>query len=366
MIKGDNMNWEESLFLDGKEEIANHFGKLGSLLLILGIGFDPRTCKIAEIILGINPNVSVWVVDYQDEGLHNNANEESSRRNYQRLVDLCKGSAAFKRLTIPMYKLDGYKKTLTIYERVKKEFTTEKINIYKNIIVDVSAMPRGVSFSILKRLLSIRGQDQRINIAVCENSEYDDAIVPVIVEESAEYLPGFNTFSMSLEQDESETIWFPVLGMSDTGTLKIISDYIKPIEICPIIPFPSKDVTRGERILRSCGETLFREMNVEKRNIIYVPENNPLLVYRKLFDTVNYYERALKIVTERTTKYAFSSQSSKMIDVGVLLAIIQLSQLGLKTGIVIVENQGYTQMGDYCEGKESVYCLCLHDNVFEW
>ena len=53
-------------------------------------------------------------------------------------------------------------------------------------------------------------------------------IVPVIVEESAEYLPGFNTFSMSLEQDESETIWFPVLGMSDTGTLKIISDYIKP------------------------------------------------------------------------------------------------------------------------------------------
>ena len=215
---------------------------------------------------------------------------------------------------------------------------------------------------------SIKGETQKLCVAVCENSKFDDRIRPVIVDESAEYLPGFNTFSMLLEQDDGETVWFPVLGLDDVTAFHIIDNYLKPIEICPVIPFPSKDIQRGERILRSCGEALFRERHVEKRNIIYVPENYPLWVYQKLYDTVRYYEKALHIDqnSNRVIKYAFSSQSSKLIDIGVLLAIMDLVREGIKAGIVVVENQGYQAEDPYPKEDEELYCLCLNDSIFAW
>ena len=255
-----------------------------------------------------------------------------------------------------------------ISESVRAQFSREFISGYQTIVIDVSAMPRGVGYSIIKRLIDIKGETQKLCVAVCENSKFDDRIRPVIVDESAEYLPGFNTFSMLLEQDDGETVWFPVLGLDDVTAFHIIDNYLKPIEICPVIPFPSKDIQRGERILRSCGEALFRERNVEKRNIIYVPENYPLWVYQKLYDTVRYYEKALHIDqnSNRVIKYAFSSQSSKLIDIGVLLAIMDLVREGIKAGIVVVENQGYQAEDPYPKEDEELYCLCLNDSIFAW
>ena len=105
---------------------------------------------------------------------------------------------------------------------------------------------------------------------------------------------------------------------------------------------------------------------MEKRNIIYVPENHPLWVYQKLYDTVRYYEKALHIDQDRVIKYAFSSQSSKLIDIGVLLAIMDLAREGIKAGIVVVENQGYQAENTYPEKDEELYCLCLDDSIFVW
>ena len=267
-----------------------------------------------------------------------------------------------------MYRGDGLKKRLVISESVRAQFSREFISGYQTIVIDVSAMPRGVGYSIIKRLIDIKGETQKLCVAVCENSKFADRIRPVIVDESAEYLPGFNTFSMLLEQDDGETVWFPVLGLDDVTAFHIIDNYLKPIEICPVIPFPSKDIQRGERILRSCGEALFRERHVEKRNIIYVPENYPLWVYQKLYDTVRYYEKALHIDqnSNRVIKYAFSSQSSKLIDIGVLLAIMDLVREGIKAGIVVVENQGYQAEDPYPKEDEELYCLCLNDSIFAW
>ena len=113
---------------------------------------------------------------------------------------------------------------------MRNALVSEKIQDYKHILIDISAMPRGVAFSIIKRVLDIKSTAQSIYILVCENSECDDKIKPVLAEESAEYLPGFNTFSMSMEADNDENIiWLPILGMNEEAAFRIIDNYLKPI-----------------------------------------------------------------------------------------------------------------------------------------
>ncbi len=360
--------WKDRLFLEGKQKITEYFQEQEHVLLILGHGFDPRACKVAEVLTEAALSLAVCLVDYNESDSGKDAkNESRSRENHEDILKICRDIPLLER-QIPMYRGDGPKKILVISESIRSQFNMEFISDYQTIVIDVSAMPRGVGYSIIKRLIDIKAETQKLCVAVCENSKFDDMIRPVIVEESAEYLPGFNTFSMQLEQDDGETVWLPVLGPDDVTAFHIIDNYLKPIKICPVIPFPSKDIQRGERALRSCGEALFRERNVEKRNIIYVPENHPLWVYQKLCDMVRYYEKSLHINQNRNRviKYAFSSQSSKLIDIGVLLAIMDLVREDIKAGIVVVENQGYQAEDPYPEKDEELYCLCLDDSIFAW
>ena len=361
--------WNDCLFLDDTDKILDYFASKNDSLLILGKGFDPRACTILEKLKPVMPELLVWLIDYNDRSKKDDGrNESRSEDNYNHLLDICDG-VVNQEIKIPLYGGSENERTLVISESVRNVFVSEMLQGYKHILIDVSAMPKSVAFSIIKRIIDVKSSEQSIYILVCENSECHDKIKPVIGEESAEYLPGFNTFSMSMESDTDEKIiWLPILGMNGEAAFRIINNYLKPIEICPVVPFPSKDIRRGENILRSYGQTIFRENGVEKRNIIYVPENYPILVYQKLYDTVKYYEKAFNTLkkTGQTMKYAFSSQSSKLIDIGVLLAIINLNNENIKTGIVVVENQGYVLKGDYNKENERIYCLCLNDDEFNW
>lgn len=357
----------ELLFLEGNEIVGDFFEKKENLLLILGKGFDPRACKVLKLLKSRNVCLTTWLIDYNEKLGYSDSqkNESRSNKNQEQFEILCENSVK-EVINAPSYKVESGKRRLVISESVRIFLTKKKIELFDNIIVDLSAMPRAVGFSIIKRILDIKNGSQKVYLIVCENSECDNKIKPKIVDESAEYLQGFNTFSMLSEADDDETIWFPALGMNEKGAFDIIYDYIRPMEICPIVPFPAMDVRRSENILRQFGTVLFKEREIEKRNIIYVPEYVPAIVAEKLYNTVKYYEKALNNEGTRDIRYAFSSQSSKLIDMGILLAVIELAKEGIKTGIVIVENQGYESPDEYDESKEKIYCLCLNECEFDW
>jgi len=359
--------WKDCLFLSGEDNIGKFFSQKEKSLIILGKGFDPRTCKALEVLKENNVAIEAWLIDYNDELIVADVaqNESRSKKNLEFFHELC-NDIMWESFDVPAYKKNDGKRTLIISESVRTYFIASKVEAFDNIIVDISAMPRAVGFSIIKRIIDIKKESQKVYIMVCENSDCDDKIHPVIVEGSAEYLQGFNTFSLIMESDEDETIWFPILGMNEQEAFNIIADYIKPVEICPVVPFPSIKVRRSEDILRNYGQVLFREQDIEKRNVIYVPENFPLIVYNKLYNTVKYYEKALNNEQNRNIRYAFSSQSSKLIDIGILLTILTLGEDGAKAGIVIVENQGYLLNEEYDRASEKLYCMCLDDYELDW
>lgn len=358
--------WEDCLFIEGEQDISEHFSAAEGTLLILGKGFDPRQCRILEKLKPSVRELTVFLVNYNEQATVRDdmRNESRSRKNYETFKKLT-SDLKCNEVDVPMYRGNIGKKNLVISESVRSALSRDTLKCYKNIAVDISAMPKGVGFSVIKRLVDLRAEYQKIYILVCENSQYDDKIKPVIASESAEFLPGFNRFFMDMDQDNNETIWFPVLGFQEDA-FSMIADYLKPIEICPVVPFPSRNIRRGENILRSCGNLLFQEYAVERRNIIYVPENNPLLVYQKLYDTVMYYEKAFQVDGNMTQRYAFSAQSSKLIDIGMLLAMMDLGKKGIKVGVVVVETNGYTVDEEYKEENEELYCLCLNDTVYDW
>lgn len=358
--------WEECCFLEGEKQIKEGLRGMEKVLLIVGKGFDPRAVRMLEILREHLQGQNVWQIDYRDMATRQNADHASrSRKNAEIVRTMCENIFLEEKIVLE-YSGQSGKKVLIISESVREVFSRDTLAGYENILVDVSAMPRSVSFSIIKRLLDIKGKAQNLFILASENSGYDDNISPRIVEESAQYLPGFNTFSMSSEADDDDVIWLPALGMNMEHAFDIIVNYLKAVEICPLVPFPSKDIRRSENILRHQGEKLFRDYGVEKRNIIYIPERYPVLVYKKLCDTVHYYQKALEIDESHPVKFVFSSQSSKLIDIGIFLAAFELAGEGVKVGIVVVENEGYDSQIEYNRKDEELFCLCLDKNEFDW
>lgn len=362
--------WQDCLFLEGEKNFRQYYSKKDNVLLFMGKGFDPRSCRILEELKKVVKNLTVFLIDYNEKATIKDdlVNESRSQSNFDHFKEMI-GNSSWELVSVPMYRGEGNRKILVIWESVRTKIKKELISNYDSIIIDTSAMPRGVYFSLIKHLLSIK-EYRHLSVAVCENSGCDDRIQPLIVRDSAEYLPGFDTFSMSTESDDAETIWLPVLGMNEGESFSIISEFLKPVEICPVIPFPAFDIRRGEKILRKNADYLFRALDVEKRNIIYVPEKYPVLVAQKLYETVCYYAKAFS--DNRNMKYAFSSQSSKLIDIGVLLAVLALKDVGrtgnldIKSGIVVVENQGYKLDEEYNNDAGEIYCLCLDDDEFNW
>ena len=128
------------------------------------------------------------------------------------------------------------------------------------------------------------------------------------------------------------------------------------------------NVRREEEIIRRHGNELFTALEIEKRNIIYVPENQPIIMYQKLCNTVNFYESALNPSSVDTEiNYVFSSQGSKIMDIGVLMAIIDLIKNGLTVGMAIIENEGYDKsQTEYNPEYNELCCVCLDDNEYAW
>ncbi len=130
-------------------------------------------------------------------------------------------------------------------------------------------------------------------------------------------LSGFSG-RLDAESLRNPTIWLPLLGEAQELRLSRIFDKVQPDEICPVVPFPSKNPRRGDRIIEGHQRILFDEFRVEPRNILYASEYNPFEAYRQVFSTIDRYREAL--VELEDCRVFVSPLSSKLLSIGALLA----------------------------------------------
>jgi hypothetical protein len=327
-------------------------------LTIMGVGFDPRTsfCINKLMKLGGQGKRDSVLIEL-DEG------PDSPSRRYQDLIDanrnqigklLPEGSRRiFKRLS--MQASDG--RRIGSRNAANIFGTLSEISTYNDLIVDISALPRGIYFPLIGKLLhltdiasSSKDPSPNLHVVVSENAELDARIKDEGIAEDAEYMHGFTGALDTEGSTRVPRVWIPILGERQAQQLERIDNLVGADEICPMLPMPSANPRRGDALLMEYRELLFDRMRIEPKNFIYVDEGNPFQVYEEIRKTIMRYELSLQPLGG--CQVIISALSSKLLSLGALLAGYELKRTGRGVGMAQVETQGYDMEGKIEKQKE--------------
>jgi hypothetical protein len=344
------MRWRDYMLIRGDALSSfwqSHLAERSrSLLFVLGRGFDPRTCIALRTIAGMAGNAltKVMALEY-DEGEHapNEGLTVRASANWADVQSLAGGKTSVHR--IEFRTSDGRR----VGARNAANVFTDKsqITAFSDILVDISAMPRSVYFPLLARLLYFHDEVKRdraeapnIHVLVAEDPSLDCHIREQGVDETASFLHPFEGEFNREATGQQPKVWIPLLGAERTTQFDRIYDLVKPDEVCPVLPSPSRNPRQGDNIVMEYRDLLFDQLQLDPRNIIYASEYNPFEVYRQIRKAVIQYHDVLGLIGG--CKVALSPLCSKLMSLGVLLVAYELKiAASHQLGIAHIECQEY-------------------------
>jgi hypothetical protein len=345
------MRWKDYVLLRGEDLAAfwrDHCHEPGrKLLFVAGRGFDPRTALGLEQFVALSGTCALDLLALEfDEGESHppQALVDAAAENWSKLQS-CIVHGQIDSKAIRFRSEDGRR----IAARSAANVISREAEIegYTDIVVDVSAMPRGVYFPLISRLIFFHDKLKEgahpapnIHVLVLEDPTLDSQIREHGIDETASFLHPFEGDFNREATGVSPRIWIPVLGEGRTTQFDRIYDLVKPDEVCPVLPSPSRKPRRGDDIVMEYRDLLFDQLRVDPRNFIYSSEVNPFEVYRQIRRTALHYHEVLGLIGG--CKVAFSPLCSKLMSLGVLLVAYEMKTTGLlNAGIAHIECQGY-------------------------
>lgn len=349
----DLLRWRDYFLREGE-----HFDKFWQpflnerkrdVLFVLGHGFDARMCDGLERMLSLGGEGArdvALLAFHEGPDSHSNSYADQRKVNGERLEKLVQGRGNIGHRTITMFSDEG--RRIGARKIVEEFRSSAEFRSYTDVVVDISALPRGLYMPLLAKLLALfdvvqkDGEDRNLHVIVSHSPATDGSIIEEGLEDSASYLFGFAAAALESDSTSSQPkIWIPVLGKRQKLQLEKIHSLVSPDEICPLLPSPSQDPREGDALVIEYRDMLFDQLRVEPRNIIYAAESNPFEVYRQLMRSILHYQQALNPLGG--CKVALSAMSSKLASIGVLLAAYELGRRDPKVvvGVAHVESQGY-------------------------
>lgn len=344
------------------------------LLVVLGLGFDPRMClgltQLLEVI-GTNQLDCLLIEHIGPMQAQNHSLRAAVDQNLLTLRSLAAKRGKLIEEKIPIFHTNGDRigprRAAAILDNL------DGLASYSDILLDISSLPRSIYFSLLNKLLllakSIEHLPQgpaapNVHVVASENPSLDSRIVGDQLDERAEYLFGFSAGLLAEAKAHIPKVWFPILGEGKTAHLEKIDELVRPDEVCPILPSPARNPRRGDDLVYEYRELLFDRMRVDPSNFIYASESNPFDVYRQIMTASNSYSNSLGPLNG--CRIVISALSSKLLSVGALLAAYNLKHLDYTVGIAHVEPLTYSQVeGPGSESASKVYTICLSGVSYE-
>ena len=291
------------------------------ILFIFGLGFDPRCVpafRAASKALSRAERFDTLCLRFKNPEDGNLAENTKGTIECLAEIEAICGSlpgARFRhdQLEVNLFDsgggYDGHRRLVSAFTQA----FTESITVYTDIIVDISAFPRSLMYSVLTRLRRDTKPLQNLFAVLSEVS------IAVDMQEDGYSDPHYivpPSGRAATDHPTQPVVWIPVLGGAIERLAKIY-DYLKPKEVFPIVPFPTRDPRAGDRIvLRS--RQLFDEWHVPFANIMYACGDVPFDIYRKIHDIVSRYRSFM-----RTDEMVVSALSGRSLSLGVLLAAWQ-------------------------------------------
>lgn len=357
------------------ELLKAHFGgSKRKVRVILGKGFDPRMNLGVKKLMPFAPdNEFELVVLAFSEGSNSPSHRygKLAAANWDELTMLRQGKASVGTKEVSIWSADGRRigsrSAANLFQR-PDEFAS-----CTDVVIDVSSLPRGIFCPLIAKILHLaerqttRDKPLNVFVLVAENPEIDQLIVDEGIDEEADYVDLFRSGGDRVAGALHPKVWIPVLGERQPLQLRRIHDLVNPIEICPVLPSPSVDPRRSDKLVTEYYGLLFDQMRVEPQNFIYASEQNPFEVYRQIRRTILDYHQVLQPLGG--CRAVVSSVSSKLLSIGAMLAAYELKRAKIDVGIAQIEAQGYRidqedTIRALVEGS-TLFCLWLAGECYE-
>lgn len=214
---------------------------------------------------------------------------------------------------------------------------TEKA--YTDIVIDVTGMSRGVFFPLVTLACEI-GKEVGFNVHVLAASNVKPSIkIRSEASDRAEWMHGFQGDVEYDRNSDDLRLWVPQLSQNALNQADLMQRHIQPTpaEVCPIIPFPSREPRKGDELINEYAELLFNRWEGNLLNVMYAHESDPIDVYR----SIHRMHKARELVFNsgagaKKATTVLSPAGWRLGSVGMLLAAIDLS-----LPVLYVETVGY-------------------------
>lgn len=144
------------------EELIEEVAASARALFVLSLGFELRSARVAEILKRINPDrarIRIYCIENDDANVPPLAIEQ--RTELRQKLDSSVG---------PEFIRAG-----DITERVRAWVAAEHPN--SSVVIDASAMPRGLLFELLRTLSEIRNTFEQIHLLYTHPDDYVDGVL---------------------------------------------------------------------------------------------------------------------------------------------------------------------------------------------
>lgn len=317
-----------------------------NVLLVVGRGFDPRMCYGTQLLFaaGGRGRRDIHLIHFADDNTPLPGEQQALMAENWAGLQAAVGDrgAIAERRVVPRTddgRRVGSRNAANLYSSLAE------IAGYTDVVVDISAIPRGLYFPLLARLLYLiddagPGNGPNLHVLVAEDPDLDARICEEGVDESADFLYSFEGRFTQEATADYPRVWIPLLGEGRVTQFDRLYDLIKPDEIAPVLPSPARNPRRGDSILTEYRAVLFDQLRIDPRNILFASEANPFDVYRQIRLAVLHYHRVLGLLGG--CKVALSALSSKVMSLGALMVAYECRQPGIHVGVAHIESQRYT------------------------
>jgi hypothetical protein len=197
----------------------------------------------------------------------------------------------------------------------------EALDGVTDVLVDMSALSIGTSFPILRYLLERAertGAPANVHALVVSIPTVDERRRRV----SNDIVSLVHSFHGTLRlhsEHESARLWIPQLSVPKRAVLDRIHAELAFDDVCPILPFPSRNPRAGDQVAEHFLDQLERGWEVDARNIIYAAEDDPIDVYRTILDI----DEQRRAVFGDGSVVVLSPVGTKAVALGALMAAIE-------------------------------------------
>lgn len=292
--------------------------KSRSVLLVAGAGFDPRTRRIPNLM---------------DETRQSNFDllllRERRPDPNPRLLGLAEANIAeLNRLgariemsDISVFADDG---AVVGAREAARSLARVDYGKFTDIVVDASAFSVGIVFPIVRFLCEVLANRAdgapNLHLLIVDAPRLDYSVHSTAADQ-ATFVGGFRGGLGLSKHNKSTRLWLPNLRENRKAVLERVLEFVRPDAVSPILPFPSEDVRRADRLLEEYSAELQSIWLVDPRQIIFAHESDPLDLYRTILRIHDIRSRVFEHVGG--SHIVLTPLASKLSNMGAMMAAIE-------------------------------------------